>query len=97
MKIEKTNLDGKLILKPLGRIDTTTAPELAENIEYEGVTEIVFDLAEVDYISSAGLRVFLATQQKMEAANGKMILKNAKQIVLDIFDIAGFTDFFTFE
>jgi len=94
MKIRKQNQNGILTLKPFGRIDTATAPELAASLEYDDVKEIVFDLSEVDYVSSAGLRIFLTTHQKMEAAGGKMTISGAKQIVTEIFDIAGFSDTF---
>ena len=56
MKIEKVLENGKLTIRPTGRIDTVTAPELAAAITLDGVKSVVFDLAEVDYISSAGLR-----------------------------------------
>lgn len=96
MEIRKNSANGKLTLKPLGRIDTVTAPELAKEVVLDNVKEIEFDLSEVDYISSAGLRIFLGTQQKMEASGGKMVLSGVKPIVKDIFDIVGFADAFTF-
>lgn len=96
MEIRKNSANGKLTLKPLGRIDTVTAPELAKEVVLDNVKEIEFDLSEVDYISSAGLRIFLGTQQKMEASGGKMMLSGVKPIVKDIFDIVGFADAFTF-
>jgi len=96
MNIKKQCAEGKLVLKPIGRIDTVTAPELAAAIELDGVKELEFDLSEVDYISSAGLRIFLGSQQKMTGAGGKMVLSGVKPIVRDIFDIVGFSDAFTF-
>lgn len=96
MKIEKVSENGKLTIRPTGRIDTVTAPEFAAAIALDGVKEVVFDLAEVDYISSAGLRVFLATHQKMTAAGGSMTLTGVRPIVKEIFDIVGFSDVFTF-
>ena len=96
MKIEKVSENGKLTLRPAGRIDTVTAPEFAAAIALDGVKEVVFDLADVDYISSAGLRVFLATHQKMTAAGGSMTLIRVRPIVREIFDIVGFSDVFTF-
>ena len=96
MKIEKALENGKLTVRPFGRIDTVTAPEFAAAIALDGVKEVVFDLADVDYISSAGLRVFLATHQKMTAAGGGMVLIRVRPIVREIFDIVGFSDVFTF-
>lgn len=96
MKIEKALENGKLTVRPAGRIDTVTAPEFAAAVTLDGVKEVVFDLADVDYISSAGLRVFLATHQKMTASGGRMVLTNVRPIVREIFDIVGFSDVFTF-
>lgn len=96
MKIEKALENGKLTVRPAGRIDTVTAPEFAAAVTLDGVKEVVFDLADVDYISSAGLRVFLATHQKMTASGGRMTLTNVRPIVREIFDIVGFSDVFTF-
>ena len=96
MVIEKNSADGKLVLKPIGRIDTVTAPELAKMVVLDGVKELEFDLSEVDYISSAGLRIFLGSQQKMTASGGKMVLSGVRPIVKEIFDIVGFSDEFTF-
>ena len=96
MKIEKISENGKLTIRPTGRIDTVTAPEFAAAVTLDGVHEVVFDLAGVDYISSAGLRVFLATHQKMAAAGGGMVLTGVRPIVREIFDIVGFSEVFTF-
>jgi len=96
MKIEKALENGKLTIRPAGRIDTVTAPEFAAAVTLDGVKEVVFDLADVDYISSAGLRIFLATHQKMTAAGGRMVLIRVRPIVREIFDIVGFSDVFTF-
>ena len=96
MDIKKKSADGKLVLKPIGRIDTVTAPELAKMVVLDNVKELEFNLSEVDYISSAGLRIFLGSQQKMTASGGKMVLSGVRPIVKEIFDIVGFSDEFTF-
>ena len=94
MEIKK-NLEGaKLTLAPVGRVDTITSPELEAAVQLDGVEELVFDLAQVDYISSAGLRVLLASQKKM--AGKVMKIANAKPAVKEVFDITGFSDIFTF-
>ena len=94
MEIKK-NLEGaKLTLAPVGRVDTITSPELEAAVQLDGVEELVFDLANVDYISSAGLRVLLASQKKM--AGKVMKIANAKPAVKEVFDITGFSDIFTF-
>ena len=98
MTITKNKNDNFLTLKLEGRLDTTTAPqlenELSENLD--GVTELTIDFAELSYISSAGLRVLLATQKKMNK-QGSMKLVNVNEIVMEVFEITGFVDILTIE
>ena len=94
MEIKKSQDGSKITLVPIGRIDTLTAPELEAAVVTDGVEELVFDLAQVDYISSAGLRVLLSSQKKM--AGRSMKIANAKSAVKEVFDITGFSDIFTF-
>jgi len=93
MEIKKNAEGAKLTLAPIGRVDTLTAPELEAAVDLTGVEELTFDLAEVDYISSAGLRVLLSAQKKM--AGKQMKIANARPAVKEVFDITGFTDIFT--
>lgn len=81
------------VLKLEGRLDTTTAPELEKTINGEGdaLKNLVLDFAGVDYISSAGLRVLLSAQKKMNV-QGRMELINVKETVMDIFEMTGFAD-----
>ena len=89
------NIDGvKLTIAPCGRIDTITAPELEAAVQLDGIEELLFDLSKVDYISSAGLRVLLASQKKM--AGKSMKIAGACAAVKEVFDITGFSDIFTF-
>ena len=94
MQINKNQDGTKLTLAPIGRVDTITAPELEAAVVTDGIEELVFDLAQVDYISSAGLRVLLASQKRM--AGKSMKIANAKPAVKEVFDITGFSDIFTF-
>ena len=94
MQINKNQDGTKLTLAPIGRVDTITAPELEAAVVTDGIDELVFDLAQVDYISSAGLRVLLASQKRM--AGKTMKIANAKPAVKEVFDITGFSDIFTF-
>ena len=94
MQINKNQEAGKLTLAPIGRVDTITSPELEAAIVLDGVEELVFDLSQVDYISSAGLRVLLSAQKKM--AQKSMKIANAKPAVKEVFDITGFSDIFSF-
>ena len=94
MQINKNQEGNKLTLAPIGRVDTITSPELEAAVVLDGIEELVFDLAQVDYISSAGLRVLLSSQKKMEGKSMKIV--NAKPAVKEVFDITGFSDIFTF-
>ena len=98
MKIEKITDGKELTIKVEGRLDTVTAPELEKEVKdsVQGVEVLVFDLAGLDYISSAGLRVVLSAQKIMNA-QGKMIVKNVNEAVMEIFEITGFTDVLTIE
>lgn len=94
MQINKNQEGSKLTLAPIGRVDTITSPELEAAVVLDGIDELVFDLAQVDYISSAGLRVLLSSQKKMVGKSMKIV--NAKPAVKEVFDITGFSDIFTF-
>ena len=94
MQINKNQEGTKLVLAPVGRVDTITSPELEAAVVLDGVEELVFDLSQVDYISSAGLRVLLSSQKKMAGKSMKIV--NAKPAVKEVFDITGFSDIFTF-
>lgn len=98
MKIEKTVNGAKTTLKMIGRLDTTTAPELEAAIdEYiGGVQELVLDCEELEYISSAGLRVVLKAQKIMNA-QGSMKLVYVNDTLMEVFDITGFADILTIE
>lgn len=97
MNIDKKLEDGKLILAPVGRIDTNTSPELEDALVYDGVNEIVFDFSAVEYISSAGLRVLMTAQKAMMAAGGKMTVKSPNTMVRNVLDMTGMSSIFTIE
>ena len=97
MKIEKITKDGIVTIQIDGRLDTTTAPDLEEVIgNLEGVTDLVFDLKNLEYISSAGLRIILKAQKIMNT-QGSMKLIGVSDSVMDVFDITGFSDILTIE
>ena len=91
INIEREN--GKTLMKIEGRLDTTTAPELEKAINGEGdeLKSLALDFKGVDYISSAGLRVLLTAQKKMNA-QGYMELINVGETVMDIFEMTVFAD-----
>ena len=98
MEILKTKEDSKLAIALKGRLDTVTAPQLEGELRtaVDGVTELVFDLAELDYVSSAGLRVLLSAQKVMNK-QGSMTVRNAKPEILEIFEVTGFSDILNIE
>ena len=96
MEIKKTQNGSELTLSVEGRLDTTTAPQLEECLKgsYEGLTKLTLDLATLDYISSAGLRVLLGAQKTM-SKQGEMLIANPNESVNEVFEITGFTDILT--
>lgn len=98
MNVNKEINGALATLKIEGRIDTTTAPTLDSAIqELTGdVKELVLDMSGVEYVSSAGLRVLLAAQKKMNAI-GSMKLIGVCAAVMEVFEITGFSDILTIE
>ena len=98
MNIVKTQEDTKLTVALEGRLDTTTAPQLEDELSavLDGVTALVFDMSRLDYISSAGLRVLLSAQKKMNR-QGTMIVRHSSADIMEIFDVTGFSDILTLE
>lgn len=98
MNVNKEINGALATLKIEGRIDTTTAPTLDSAIqELAGdVKELVLDMSGVEYVSSAGLRVLLAAQKKMNAI-GSMKLIGVCAAVMEVFEITGFSDILTIE
>lgn len=98
LNISKKSEDSKLYVAVEGRLDTTTAPELEESLkdELDNVSELVIDLKDLDYISSAGLRVLLACQKQM-MKQGKMTVTNPNDVISEIFEVTGFSDILTIE
>ena len=96
MKIDFKKNNGTLILALDGRLDTTTAPELEKFIgeNYDGTGSIVINFEKLSYISSAGLRVLLATQKKTK---GAMKLINVCELAMEVFEMTGFADILVIE
>ena len=98
MTIEKTVENKTITLALSGRLDTTTAPEL-EKVTDETIPfadELIFNFENLEYISSAGLRVILKAQKAMNQ-KGNMKLTNVNEDIMKIFDITGFLDILTIE
>ena len=98
MNITKTVEGEKLTVALEGRLDTLTAPELEESLSsaLEGIKELVLDLSGLEYLSSAGLRILLASQKKMTEKGG-MKVTNVNDVIMEIFEITGFSDILTIE
>lgn len=99
MKIEMSKNDSALTVTLEGRLDTTTSPELEKSLQenLNGVQEVTMDFAGVEYVSSAGLRVLLSVQKRMNSAGGSMRLLHVNDSVMEVFDITGFADILTIE
>lgn len=97
-EITKNIENQKAVLALKGKLDTTTAPELDKTINeiISDIKELVLDFADLQYISSAGLRVLLSAQKAMNA-RGEMKLKNVGETVMEIFEVTGFSDILTIE
>ncbi|MDR0690636.1 MAG: STAS domain-containing protein [Streptococcaceae bacterium] len=93
---EKNGKDVAVTLS--GRIDTTTAPQLNFIEEtLKGDENVVVNLKDIEYISSAGLRFFLKMEKKLRAGSGGQVLTNVSDEVMEIFEISGFAGILTIE
>ena len=98
MTIEKTLNGTELTITLIGRLDTTTAPQLVAELKHtvSGIEKLVLDFSALEYLSSAGLRVLLAAQKVMNK-QGEMIVKNVNETIAEIFEVTGFSDILTIE
>ena len=98
MTIEIIRNAEEATIEVAGRLDTTTAPSLDKTIneDIKDVKELILDLKGLEYISSAGLRVLLSAQKKMQKI-GSMKVKNVCEEVMEVFEMTGFADILTIE
>lgn len=98
MTINKVSEGTKLCISVEGRLDTNTAPALDTELKnsFDGVTELIIDMADLEYVSSAGLRVLLSAQKVMNK-QGSMKVINPNGDIREIFDVTGFSDILTIE
>lgn len=98
MNIVKKQEGTALTLELEGRLDTTTAPELEAELSrsLEGVTALVLDMKELKYLSSAGLRVILTAQKRMNK-QGSMTVRHVKDTIMEVFEVTGFVDILNIE
>ena len=98
MKIEKYRQGAEFTVMLEGRLDTVSAPDLDAVVKNElvGVDTFILDLKKLQYTSSAGLRVILIAQKTMNK-QGKLILKNVSEAVMEVFEMTGLSDLLTIE
>lgn len=98
LNINKEKNGNELIFILEGRLDTTTAPTLEGELkgEVDGITSLIFNLKDLEYISSAGLRVLLSAQKVMNK-QGSMVIRGANDDIMEIFEVTGFSDILTIE
>ena len=98
MTIQKFAENSEVRFALEGRLDTVTAPDLeaAPKESFEGTTSLILDFEKLEYISSAGLRVLLSAQKVM-AKQGEMKIINVNDIIMEIFEVTGFSDILTIE
>ena len=98
MEIIKNLNNDTLTIELVGRLDTTTAPQLENELKesLNGVCSLVLDFSKLEYISSAGLRVLLSAQKIMNT-KGMMKVTNVNDEIKEVFEITGFNDILTIE
>lgn len=98
LNIEKNKNGTDFAIALEGRLDTTTAPQLEKELKADvaGVSELTFDFAKLEYISSAGLRVLLSAQKIMNK-QGHMAIRNVNEDIMEIFEVTGFSDILDIE
>ena len=98
MTIEKKINNDAVTLIVSGRLDTQTAPELEKELDavLPDAKDLTFDMTNLEYVSSAGLRVILKAQKAMNA-QGSMKLTGVNDSIMEVFDITGFLDILTIE
>lgn len=94
MEIVKKNGEDGVILELSGKLDTNTSPDLeaviTDLLASEEVKNLEIDMKEVTYLSSAGLRVLLSTQKKVNMLQGQLVITNASKTLKEVFEITGF-------
>ncbi len=98
LEIKKTVSEGKAVFELNGRLDTVTAPDLEKELKeiMDGLTELILDFENLQYISSAGLRVVLSAQKTM-SKQGEMKVLHVNDTIMEVFEVTGFIDILTIE
>lgn len=98
LNIVKEKKEDHLTIKLEGRLDTISAPQLEKELRQElsDIKHLVLDFSQLDYLSSAGLRVILSAQKVMNQ-QGEMIVRNVSDMIMEIFEVTGFSEILTIE
>ena len=98
MEIKKEKNGNELTIFVIGRLDTTTAPQLDAELKQSisGVEKLVLDFKNLEYLSSAGLRVLLSAHKVMNT-QGEMVVRNVNETISEIFEVTGFVEILTIE
>lgn len=100
MTVQKNTDGNKITFNVAGRLDTTTSPDFEKEIKdsvTDNISEVNIDMKELEYISSSGLRVLLSLHKMMMAKNGSLLILNPNEIVLEVFEVTGFSDILTIQ
>ncbi len=100
MNIEKKQNGNEITLMPVGRLETTTAPQLEEQINavLEDAEKLILDFQGLEYLSSAGLRVLLSTHKAfMKRGNGELVICHVNETIHEVFELTGFLDILNIE
>ncbi|MGN0500326.1 MAG: STAS domain-containing protein [Ruminococcus sp.] len=100
MQIKTDVSNNKLVITLSGRLDTITSPQFEEEISHISLDEIeiiILDIKELEYISSAGLRLILKIHKKMSAKGGVLKLINVNEMISEVFYMTGMSDFLDIE
>ena len=97
MTIKKTVDGSTLVLALEGRLDTTTAPQLENELKVSlyDTKALTLDMEKLEYLSSAGLRVLLAAQKQMQKQKAERVVVTVNEIIMEVFEITGFVDIIT--
>ena len=99
MEIVKKQEGAPYVFALVGRLDTNTSPQLdeyANGLAAKGIVDLVVDMAQCEFVSSAGLRVIVA-MQKRATVNGSLVFRNVVPAVMEVFDMTGFSKILTIE
>lgn len=100
MEVKESKNGKELIVNVIGRLDTNTAPELepkVENFFEQDIETLTFDFSNLEYISSAGLRVILGTSKRANSGGINFKIRNVNDEVMEVFEITGFLDILNIE